>query len=112
MRASTARLSHRKHFWKLTAFFNRRHQPGCDLPRCVVALMLYSDATHIAQFEQAKLCPIYTYFGIGSKFVRGRPSANAGYNVASLPSVSFSQCCFIIISLSIWLSFQTRSISF
>jgi len=83
--------------------------PGCDLPRSVVALMLYSDATHIAQFGQTKLCLIYTYFGNGLKFVRGRPSANAGYNVASLPSVSFSQCCFIIISLSIWLSFQTRS---
>ena len=47
-------------------------EPGCDLPQCVVALMLYSDATHITQFVQAKLWPIYTYVGNGSKYVRGR----------------------------------------
>jgi len=76
-------------------------EPGCDLPRCVVALMFYSDATHVAQFGQAKLWPIYTYVGNGSKYVRGRPSANAGYNVAFLPSVSFCQCHLMIISLSI-----------
>jgi hypothetical protein len=76
-------------------------EPGCDLPRCVVALMFYSDATHVAQFGQAKLWPIYTYVGNGSKYVRGRPSANAGYNVAFLPSVSFYQRYFIIISLTI-----------
>jgi len=40
-------------------------EPGCDLPRCVVALMFYSDATHVAQFGQAKLWPIYTYVGNG-----------------------------------------------
>ena len=70
-------------------------EPGCDLPRCIVALMFYSDATHVAQFGQAKLWPIYTDIGNGSKYMRGRHSANAGYNVAFLPSVSLCRCHLI-----------------
>ncbi|KIM49661.1 hypothetical protein M413DRAFT_21833 [Hebeloma cylindrosporum] len=63
-------------------------EPGCDLPRCVAALMLSSDATHIAQSGQAKLWPIYTYhIGNRSKYERGRPYANTGYNVAFLASL-------------------------
>ena len=76
-------------------------EPGCDLPWCIVALMLYLDTTHVAQFGQVKLWPLYTYIGNGSKYVRGWPSAKAGYNVAFLPSVSFYQHHFITISLSI-----------
>ncbi|KIM42576.1 hypothetical protein M413DRAFT_408453 [Hebeloma cylindrosporum] len=58
--------------------------------------MLYSDATHVAQFGQAKLWPIYGYIGNGSKYERGRPSANAGYNVAFLPSLPDAITDFIL----------------
>ena len=70
-------------------------EPGCDLPQCIVALMFYSDATHVAQFGQAKLWPIYTDIRNGSKYVRGRHSTNAGYNVAFLPLVSLCRCHLI-----------------
>ncbi|KAF8196232.1 hypothetical protein K438DRAFT_1967951 [Mycena galopus ATCC 62051] len=36
--------------------------PGCTLPRVIAGLMFWSDATHVAQFGQAKLWPIYAYF--------------------------------------------------
>ncbi|TFK62834.1 hypothetical protein BDN72DRAFT_902894 [Pluteus cervinus] len=51
--------------------------------------MFYSDATRVAQFGQAKLWPIYVFFGNQSKYDRGRPSARAAHNLAFLPSVSF-----------------------
>ncbi|KDQ54663.1 hypothetical protein JAAARDRAFT_696959 [Jaapia argillacea MUCL 33604] len=43
-------------------------EPDCDLPRVVVALMFWSDATHLAQFGQSKAWPWYLYFGNQSKF--------------------------------------------
>ncbi len=74
---------------------NSPPEPGCDLPRTIAAMMLYLDATQVAQFGQAKLWPIYMYFGNQSKYERGRPSARAGHSVAFLPSVCFSHfSCF------------------
>ncbi|KAF8871118.1 hypothetical protein BD779DRAFT_483736 [Infundibulicybe gibba] len=70
-------------------------EPDCDLPRAIAALMFYSDATHVAQFGQAKLWPIYAYFGNQSKYERGRPSARAGHSVAFLPSLPDSVTDFI-----------------
>lgn len=57
------------------------------LPRVIAALMLWSDATHVAQFGQAKLWPIYVYFGNLSKYTRGRPTAHAGHQAGYLCSV-------------------------
>jgi len=64
-------------------------EPGCDLPQIIAAMMLYSDATQVAQFGQAKLWPIYMYFGNQSEYERGQPSTRAGHSVAFLPSVCF-----------------------
>jgi hypothetical protein len=73
---------------------NSPPEPGCNLPRAIIGLMLYSDATHVAQFGQAKLWPIYVYFANQSKYERYQPSANDGHNVAFLPSVFL----FVMIS--------------
>ncbi|TFK59842.1 hypothetical protein BDN72DRAFT_780189 [Pluteus cervinus] len=70
-------------------------EPGCGLPRAIVALIFYSDATHVAQFGQAKLWPIYVYFGNQSKYERGRRSARAAYNLAFLPDLPDSATDFI-----------------
>jgi hypothetical protein len=59
-------------------------------PIVVIALMIWSDATHLAQFGNAKLWPVYMYFGNLSKYIRTKRSAKAAYHVAYLPSVSFS----------------------
>ncbi|EIW80786.1 hypothetical protein CONPUDRAFT_57709 [Coniophora puteana RWD-64-598 SS2] len=62
-------------------------EPGCSLPRAVAGIMLWSDATHVAQFGQAKLWPIYVYFANQCKYERGRPSSHAARCVAYLPSL-------------------------
>lgn len=69
---------------------NSPREPGCDLPRVILAMMGWSDATHVAQFGQAKLWPHYWYFGNQSKYDRCRPSAQAAYHGAYFPSVRVS----------------------
>jgi hypothetical protein len=65
-------------------------EPGCKLPRVIAGFMFWSDATHVAQFGQAKLWPVYAYFGNQSKYARAQPSARASSQVAYLQSVCTS----------------------
>ncbi|KAF8834345.1 hypothetical protein BDN67DRAFT_992684 [Paxillus ammoniavirescens] len=51
-------------------------EPDCDLPCRIVALMLWSDATHLTSFSDVKLWPLYVYFGNKSKDKRCQPSAH------------------------------------
>ncbi|KAJ7116992.1 hypothetical protein C8R44DRAFT_925813, partial [Mycena epipterygia] len=62
-------------------------EPGCTLPRVIAGFMFWSDATHVAQFGQAKLWPVYAYFGNQSKYSRAQPSARASSQVAYLQSL-------------------------
>lgn len=57
-------------------------EAGCDLPRVVAALMFWSDATQLTTFGNAKLWPVYMYFGNESKYRRCRPSCHLGNHVA------------------------------
>ena len=57
-------------------------EPGCDLPRVVVALMFWSDVTHLTAFGDAKLWPVYMFFGNESKYHRCRPSCHLCEHVA------------------------------
>ncbi len=66
---------------------NSPPEPGCELPRVIVGLMFWSDATQLAQFGQAKVWPLYLYYGNQSKYERGRPTAHAGHHVAYFVSV-------------------------
>ncbi|KAG8707451.1 hypothetical protein FRC08_000488 [Ceratobasidium sp. 394] len=61
---------------------------GCNLERAVVAMMFGSDATHIGQFGQSYLWPIYLYFGNNSKWDRRRPSSRVSEHVAYIPKMS------------------------
>lgn len=76
--------------------FNKAHevlqkQEAVDnLPRAVAAMMLWSDSTHLTSFGQAKLWPLYLYFGNQSKYERCQPSCRAAHHVAYFPSVCFS----------------------
>jgi hypothetical protein len=69
-------------------------EPGCDLPRVVVAVMFSSDATHLTSFGNAKLWPVYMYFGNESKYRRCKPSCNLCNHVAYFHKV----CRSFIIS--------------
>ncbi|KAF7293837.1 hypothetical protein HMN09_01179600 [Mycena chlorophos] len=62
-------------------------EPGCTLERGIVALMFWSDATHLANFGTASLWPVYLFFGNLSKWVRGKPRARACHHVAYMPKV-------------------------
>ncbi|KAF7292918.1 hypothetical protein MIND_01190900 [Mycena indigotica] len=62
--------------------------PDDAVESIVVALMMWSDATHLAQFGTASLWPGYTFFGNHPKEFRGKPTSNAGFHqvyFASLP---------------------------
>ncbi|KAG6905478.1 hypothetical protein DXG01_002467 [Tephrocybe rancida] len=61
---------------------NSPPEPGCDLPRCVVALMIWSDATHLTSFGNAKLWPTYLFCGNDSKFQRCRPTSKLCQHIA------------------------------
>lgn len=67
-------------------------EPNCSLERVVAGLMLFSDATHLANFGTAKAWPLYLYFGNLTKYVRSSPQSGACHLVGFLPSVSLIGC--------------------
>jgi len=63
-------------------------EPNCDLPRIIVALMFWSDATHLTQFGSSQLWPCYMAIGNESKYRRCKPSCNLCSHVAYFQKVS------------------------
>ncbi|KZP21446.1 hypothetical protein FIBSPDRAFT_740631 [Athelia psychrophila] len=64
------------------------NEPGCQLEKVVLGLMLSSDATHLTNFGTAKLWPVYLYFANLSKYIRWDRNSGAAHHIAYLPSVS------------------------
>ena len=62
-------------------------EPGCDLPRVIVALMFWSDVTHLTSFSNAKLWPLYLFFGNESKYRRCKPSCHLCHHIAYFQKV-------------------------
>ena len=62
--------------------------PKCTLPRCIIALMFWSDAMQLTSFGDAKLWPLYVFFGNQTKYRRGQPSAKLCSHVAYFQMVS------------------------
>ena len=63
---------------------------GCALPRWIIALMFWSDATQLTAFGDAKLWPLYIYFGNESKYHRCTPTANLCSHAAYFQTVRVS----------------------
>ena len=63
-------------------------EPGCSLERVVCALMAFSDSTHLANFGDASLWPLYLYFGNQSKKECCMPTSFAEH-VSYFPKVRF-----------------------
>src|SRR5882762_927228 len=63
-------------------------EPRCNLPRVVVAMMFWSDETHLTSFGTAKLWPCYLYFGNESKYRRCKPTCHLCNHVAYFKQVS------------------------
>lgn len=68
----------------------RPPEAGCTLERVVAALMFWSDSTHLANFGNASLWPLYLFFGNQSKWLRGKPRTASCHHVAYIPKVYFS----------------------
>lgn len=69
---------------KLTA---RPRAPGDHLEIAIAGIMLWSDSTHLAQFGNASLWPIYLFFANQSKYIRAQPTSFAAHHLAYIPSV-------------------------
>jgi hypothetical protein len=68
--------------------------PGpTPVENAVFAIMLWSDSTHLANFGDASMWPIYFYSGNQSKYPRGRPSQHSAHHIAHIPSVIFHRSC-------------------
>jgi len=77
-------------------------QPDCKLEKVLVALMVWSDSTHLANFGTAKLWPIYFLFGNVSKYIHGRLNSGACQHVAYIPSLPDSFQDFAASFCSKW----------
>ena len=67
---------------------SQSHASGCNLETVIVAVMLWSDSTHLASFRTASIWPIYMYLGNLSKYARGKPTSFAAHHLAYIPKVS------------------------
>ncbi|KAI0057935.1 hypothetical protein BV25DRAFT_1872245 [Artomyces pyxidatus] len=66
---------------------NSPPEQDCHRPRVIAALMFWSDTTHLTSFGEAKLCPLYMYFGNESKYRRCQPSSHLCEHVAYFKSL-------------------------
>ena len=66
--------------------------PGCKAPKAIIPLMFWSDATHLTSFGQAKLWPLYLFFGNDSKYLRCKPSTNLCNHMAYFQKVRSHLC--------------------
>lgn len=72
-----------------------------NVERVVVALMFWSDATHLTSFGSASLWPCYLLFGNESKYRRCKPSENLCYQIAYFHSVRALFSAFLLSSAKI-----------
>jgi hypothetical protein len=59
----------------------------CSLEKVVVGLMFASDVSHLAQFSDKKIWPLYLAFGNDSKYMRAKPSNRLIEHIASFEKV-------------------------
>lgn len=80
-------------------------EANCGLPRRIVALMFWSDATQLTSFGEAKLWPLYVYFGNESKYDRAQPTSHLCAHAAYFQTVS--DICGVLMMLMHRSSCQT-----
>jgi hypothetical protein len=64
-----------------------RDGPNSELEPFVAGIILYSDATHLANFGTASLYPMYMYIGNQSQYLRAKPSKFTAHHIAYIPKV-------------------------
>jgi len=63
---------------------------SCMLPQRIVAIMFWSDTTQLTAFRDAKLWPLYVYFGNELKYQHCTPTANLCSHAAYFQTVHVS----------------------
>jgi hypothetical protein len=91
------------------ALQNSPPEPGCTLPRHVIALMFSSDSTHLTSFGDASLWPIYLYFGNESKYRRCNPTCHLGNHVGYIKKVKHSPFSHFRVLIILFRSYLTHS---
>ncbi|KAF7288451.1 hypothetical protein MIND_01433400 [Mycena indigotica] len=69
---------------------NRPDADSCTLETVVVAWIIHSDATHLANFGTASMWPIYGWVANYSKYLRAKPSKMLARHLAYIPKVVLS----------------------
>lgn len=62
--------------------------PADGLEPVIASVILYSDSTHLTNFGNSSLWPIYLYIGNQTKYTRGKPSLFSAHHLAYIPKVS------------------------
>lgn len=70
-------------------------EPGCHLPRVIVALMFSSDAMQLTAFGNSKLWPGYMFFGNDTKYHRCKPTCHLCEHIAYFQTVSSNHACLL-----------------
>ncbi|KAL5514487.1 hypothetical protein ACEPAG_2576 [Sanghuangporus baumii] len=60
------------------------------LENFMIPIMLYSDSTHLANFGNTSLWPLYMYFGSQSKLARSKSTGHVCHHMAYFPSLPAS----------------------
>ncbi|KAF9538744.1 hypothetical protein CPC08DRAFT_738832 [Agrocybe pediades] len=77
-------------------YFNAEYEKLCSQPRTgpnkdlepfIAGIILYSDSTHLTNFGDASLWPIYMYIGNQSKYIRMKPSEFGVHHLAYIPKL-------------------------
>ena len=58
-----------------------------NVERVVAPLFVYSDSTHLTNFGNASLWPVYIFFASLTKYIRVKPNALAAHHLAYIPTV-------------------------
>jgi hypothetical protein len=77
------------------------HESGsnCDAEVTILAILLWSDSTHLTNFGTASLWPIYLFLGNILKYTQAKPSAHTAHHLAYIPSVRVV-LCFMLAAFS------------
>jgi hypothetical protein len=86
-----------------------KNSAGPQLETFILAALMYSDGTRLAQFGQASLWPVYMYLGNVSKYTRSRPNSFSAHHVAYLPTVSIPLSVILPHISRFIYSYRTRS---
>ena len=64
---------------------NSAHSLNDDLETFIVSALLYSDSTHLAQFGNVSLWPIYLFLGNVSKYIHSKLTSFAAHHMRIFP---------------------------